>query len=225
MARLSTQINKFNKSLHIPVALPTGVEILNPFKNAVTVKLSEQFYNKFYSDDQPRTMIIGINPGRFGSGITGVPFTDPINLEKFCSIENSLPKKHELSSDFIHQVIEAFGGLTLFYKKFYFTSVSPLGFTKNGKNLNYYDEKLLQDRLQDFIMQCITTQLSWGLNRKVAYVLGEGKNFKFVQQLNAKHNFFEVLQPLSHPRYIMQYKRKKLGEYVKRYVDLLNTEL
>ena len=37
-------------------------------------------------------MIFGINPGRFGAVLPGIPFTDPIRLKKECGIDNHLPK-------------------------------------------------------------------------------------------------------------------------------------
>lgn len=41
------------------------------------------------------TNILGINPGRFGAGTTGIAFIDPIRLENECGINNSFPKKVE----------------------------------------------------------------------------------------------------------------------------------
>ena len=177
---LCNKIQHFNQSLSINIHLPKGIEVLNPFKDPVTSYLSQRFYKKYYSDKKARTLILGINPGRFGSGLTGVPFTDPINLEKYCGIENNLPKKHELSSEFMYEMIAAFGGPDLFYSRFYISSISPLGFVQNGKNLNYYDAKGLPEKLMDFILTNLTTQLNWGLHHEVVYCLGEGKNFRRV---------------------------------------------
>lgn len=216
-------INAFNQHLSIHVRLPKGISVLNPFKDPITAYLSQRFYQKYYNDKQTRTLILGINPGRLGSGLTGVPFTDPINLQTYCGIENKLPQKHELSSEFIYQVITAFGGLKAFYQKFYFSSISPLGFVKDGKNLNYYDVKGLPEKLMPFILASLREQLSWGINREVVFCLGEGKNFDFLQQLNAEHHFFQNIIPLSHPRFIMQYKRPRLQEYINDYLVKLNT--
>ncbi len=218
---LSDHINQFNQCLTISANLPKDIKILNPFKDPFTSYLSQRFYNKYYKDHKTRTMILGINPGRFGSGLTGVPFTDSINLEKYCGIENKLPKKQEISSEFIYEMIHAFGGCDKFYQKFYFSSISPLGFIKDGKNLNYYDVKGLSDKLMNFILSNLNEQLSWGINREFVYCLGEGKNFAFLKELNTKHKFFNNVIPLSHPRFIMQYKRKRVKEYVHEYVTKL----
>jgi hypothetical protein len=47
-------------------------------------------------------------------------------------------------------VINAYGGPAVFYKRFFIGSVCPLGFVKNGKNINYYDDKELQQTVTAF---------------------------------------------------------------------------
>jgi hypothetical protein len=214
---LADRILRFLKGLEIQAQLPKGVEVLNPYQNKTSFELCEKFYRKFYSDDSPRSLIIGINPGRLGGGLTGIPFTDPIKLQERCGISNELPKRAELSADFIHLVIDAFGGLEKFYSQFYFSSVSPLGFTRDSKNLNYYDIPELQNSLKPFIMESMRKQLAFGLRTDICFVLGEGKNFDYVKSLNAEFNFFKTVVPLPHPRFVMQYKRKKLKEYIALY--------
>src|SRR5687767_6226571 len=81
---LSNKITDFLFNLDFPVELPPGIEVMHPFLDAETARIVEVFYNKYYGDDNPRYCIIGINPGRFGGGVTGIPFTDPIRLEKEC---------------------------------------------------------------------------------------------------------------------------------------------
>jgi hypothetical protein len=208
----------FHKNLNITSKLPKGVDAMNPYQDEVAFNLCSKFYKKFYSDANERTLIIGINPGRFGGGITGVPFTDPIKLEINCGIKNDLPRKVELSADFIYQMIEAYGGPKKFYDMFYITAVSPLGFVKDGKNLNYYDIKELQESISSFIVDCFEKQLTFGVNRKICYCLGEGDNFKFLSKLNKAQSFFETIIPLPHPRFIMQYRRKKIDEFIDRYL-------
>jgi hypothetical protein len=210
-------ILKFYQSLSIDVKLPEGVEFMNPYQDAVAFELSRQFYEKFYRDNNPRTLIFGINPGRFGGGITGVPFTDPVKLEKL-GIANNLKKKVELSADFIYAMIDVYGGAEKFYHDFYITALSPLGFMKDGKNLNYYDIKILKQTVEPFMLKCIRQQLDFGVNRQRCYCLGEGENFKYLSSINKKHNFFEVVIPLAHPRFIMQYKRKSIDVYIQDYM-------
>jgi len=218
---IAEQITRFNRTLDIETSLPEGVEVMNPFTSPISRSLSEKFYYKFYDDNQPRGIILGINPGRFGAGVTGIPFTDPVRLEQKCAIPNYLEKKPELSSRFVYQMIDAFGGVDKFYSRFLISAVSPLGFTKNGKNLNYYDDETLQSRIHPFILDTLKQQIDFGVKTDIAICLGEGKNYKYLQQLNEKHHFFKEIIPLSHPRYIMQYKRKNLSKYISEYLEVL----
>ncbi len=165
-------------------------------------------------------MILGINPGRHGGGITGIPFTDPVKLETL-GISNDFQKKRELSADFVYRLVEAFGGAKNSINQFYISAVSPLGFTKNEKNLNYYDLKGLPELLTKFIVECLHRQLTWGLNRQRCFCLGEGENFKFIKKLNDHYHFFEEIIPLPHPRFIMQYRRKKINEFINLYLERL----
>ncbi len=220
---LKDQILAFLSDLQLTIKLPKGVDVMNPYRDPAAWKLCEQFYNKYYSDNQKRILILGINPGRFGGGITGIPFTDPLTLEKECGITNSLKKKKELSAEFIYRMIRAFGGPESFYRRFYFSALSPLGFTQSGKNLNYYDNKELEKNLTPFIIECLQAQLGFGIRQDVCFCLGQGENFKFLSRLNSNHNFFDRIVPVAHPRFIMQYRRKKIDEYVADYLVKMGT--
>ncbi len=215
---LSTKILSFIKNLDLEIELPSDIEVMNPFKDLVTFNLCERFYKKYYNDDNLRHLILGINPGRFGGGITGIPFTDPVRLQNICGIENDFQKKQELSSVFIYEMIQSFGSVENFYNKFYFSAISPLGFTRNNKNLNYYDDRQLENSIKSFIVHCINLQLEFGINCDLAFCLGEGKNFTYFSKLNTELNFFKKIIALPHPRFIMQYKLKKKEEFIERYL-------
>ena len=204
--------------------LPCGVKIMNPFKNALSWQTTEAFYRKFYTDKNPRYLIFGINPGRFGGGITGVPFTDPIRLEETCGIKNEFRKLPELSSLFVYSVVQQYGGANAFFKDYFITALSPLGFTKNGINLNYYDEKELLKAIEPFMVDCIRKQTTTIATRNICFCFGEGTNYKVFKKLNEKHDFFKQIIPLPHPRWIMQYKRKKIDEYIELYLKSLRYE-
>ncbi len=191
---------------------------MNPFAEDDTRHVCKQFYTKFYNDQQPRHFIIGINPGRFGGGVTGVPFTDPIRLKTKCGIDNTWAARQELSSLFVYDMIEAFGGVEQFYQQFYITSLSPLGFTKHGKNLNYYDDKELINTIQPFALDCMHHQLKWG-KADVAFCMGEGANYRFMSKFNQQHQLFNKIVPLAHPRFIMQYKLKSKQAYIDKYLE------
>jgi hypothetical protein len=217
----SYAILKFYQQLSPNLHLAEGVAIMNPFADKSAWQLAETFYNKFYGDTHPRRYIFGINPGRFGAGVTGVPFTDPIRLKEVCGIDNDLPRKAELSSLFIYAMIEAYGGAEPFYHDFYITALSPLGFTKNGINLNYYDDKALMKSIEPFMVECIQKQQQTISTTDTCFCLGEGTNYKIFQKLNDKYGFFKQITPLPHPRWIMQYRRKKIDEFVQLYVEKL----
>jgi len=218
----SENIIEFISGLEFPVALNEDIEVMNPFVNSDTMKTVETFYRKYYNDSDERFMILGINPGRFGGGITGIPFTDPIRLLDVCGINNSWTKKQELSSLFVYEVIEHYGGPEKFYKRFYISAVSPLGFTKENKNLNYYDDRKLQDSIKDFVKASMEKQLQFNINRSVAFCLGHGKNYQYLENLNSEMDYFESIVPLAHPRFIMQYKLKRKSEYIDQYLNQLS---
>jgi uracil-DNA glycosylase len=214
---LSKKILSFLKSLDLKIELPTEVEVMNPFKDQAAFNLCQKFYKKYYSDDNSRYLILGINPGRFGGGVTGIPFTDPVRLQKACGIENDFKKRQELSSVFIYEMIHAFGGPEIFYGKFYISATSPLGFVKNNKNLNYYADRQLENSIKNFVIDCIKQQLAF-VNHKAAFCLGDGKNFVYLSKLNSEMHFFDKIVTLPHPRFIMQYRLKKKEEYIERYL-------
>jgi hypothetical protein len=220
----AAKVIQFNRALLRPTGLPGGVKTMNPFENKEVQNIVELFYSKYYNDDNPRTLILGINLGRLGGGITGIPFTDPERLETDCNIPNNFVKRSEISSIFIHEMMYAFGGLSKFYNQYYFNSICPLGFTLDGKNLNYYDISDLQKALIPYIEANINAQIAMGVNREICYCLGEGKNFKFFQKFNDEHQFFSRVISLPHPRFIMQYKLKMKEEFISTYLQLLQTE-
>lgn len=218
----SERILKFLLELKKPDLVTPAVETMNPYENELTRELVNEFYTKYYSDNNKRLAFIGINPGRLGSGLTGIGFTDPVNLQDKCGIENSFDKKHELSSRFVYDVIDAFGGVKAFYNHVYITSVVPLGFTQNGVNLNYYDIKELQNELTPYIKEQFEKQLPF-LRRDVAFCIGKGKNLKFLKNLNQQEGYFEKLEVLPHPRWVMQYRLKRKQEFVEEYVNTIGS--
>lgn len=224
---LADHINSFNRNLRFSGNLPESIRIMNPFReNPLALKTSSAFYKKFYEDHRPRHLIIGINPGRFGAGVTGVPFTDTKRLEAQCGLKIEGLQTHEPSSVFVYELIEAYGGVEAFYRDFYITSICPLGFVKikeNGKeiNYNYYDSKALTDAVRPFIEQTLRAQLEFGIHTDVCFVLGTGKNFKFVKKLNMELQLFDKVIALEHPRYVMQYKYKEKEVYVERFTGWL----
>lgn len=228
MKTFAEKVIAFNNNLDFKDVLPKDFRIMNPFKaSKEAVATSEIFYRKFYNDHHKRIFIIGINPGRFGGAITGIPFTDPKRLISHCRIPFSGKSAHEPSSQFIYEMIEAFGGVKKFYQQFYINSVCPLGFTTRGSkgkeiNANYYDDPVLLESVYDFMITSFKQQLTFGIEKNIALCLGTGKNEKFVRKLNDDFNFFSHIIALEHPRYIMQYKSKEKYFYIEKYITALH---
>lgn len=218
--KTSKYILDFLLNLELPALSLKEVVTLHPYTRPETIDIVNRFYQRFYNDQQLRIAFIGINPGRLGSGLTGIGFTDPVNLEEIVGISNSFDKKHELSSRFIYDMIEAFGGLEAFYQHIYITSVVPLGFTKDEVNLNYYDIPQLQTELVPYVKKQFEAQLPF-LRRDVAFCIGKGKNYHFLQKLNQSEGYFERIEVLPHPRWVMQYRLKRKDEFIAEYIETI----
>lgn len=205
--------------------LPPDIRLIDPYKeNSQVMEIAGLFYNKFYNDDKIRLLMLGINPGRFGAGITGIPFTDPKRLISECKIDYKGKITHEPSSVFIYEMINAFGGVEKFYSNFYINSLCPLAITKTDekgreKNYNYYDSPQLLILLQDFIADNIVKQMSLGVYADICLCFGTGKNEAFLRKLNEKYHFFKKIIALEHPRFIVQYKSKQKQYYINKYLS------
>lgn len=225
------KIIDFNRSLELNIDLPSNIGVMNPFReNPEALKASGKFYKKYYNDNNSRSLILGINPGRFGAGVTGIPFTDTKRLENNCGIKWEMDPTHETSSVFVYEVIDAYGGPEIFYSDFFINSVSPLGFVikdEKGKekNYNYYDSKALLQSVEPFIIHSIREMLNFGINTDTCFCLGTNKNYNYLKQLNERKKFFNKIIPLEHPRFIMQYRLKKKDVYINKYLDNLKSIL
>lgn len=219
------KVVSFFKELEYKGSLPSGISIMNPFRdNPHIIPVIIQFYHKFYNDYNSRHFILGINPGRFGAGVTGIPFTDSKRLSEKCGLSIPGLDTFETSSVYVYEMIDVFGGAGNFYNKFFISAVCPLGFTTisaRGKsvNYNYYDSKNLLEAVREFIINCLTKQLEFGIERDICFCLGTGRNYKFLVKLNNELKLFDRIVPLEHPRFIMQYKSKQKDFYIKRYIE------
>lgn len=221
MNNFADRIISFYKGLNKHISLPEEVEIMNPYQKSEVISIIECYYQKFYNDNNQRIYLVGINPGRFGGGVTGIPFTDPVNLHERCGFENKFIKRQELSSKFIYKLIESFGGEEIFFSKFFLTTLYPLALVKNGNNYNYYDDKVTWTNLKRDILKLFERQLNAGASKNVVICLGK-KNEKYLREINNELNYFENIITFEHPRYIMQYKLKKLDDYLNNYTNQLN---
>ena len=224
----ASKVISFYDSLAFGGILPDGISIMNPFAaNPEVKRITSLFYNRFFNDFRERYLILGINPGRFGAGVTGIPFTDSYQLSDRCGISTEGVDTRELSSVYVYEMIEKYGGVSQFYSQFYISAVCPLGFTARSKkgrevNYNYYDSRELTSAVNSFITVSLEKQLEFGIKRDICFCLGTGKNYRFLSDLNLKHKFFGRLIPLDHPRYIMQYRLKEKDRYIRKYIEVLS---
>jgi Domain of unknown function (DUF4918) len=215
------QLLKFYKELDPPKKLPRGVGILYPQQNAAVMNLAERFLLTFYNDNNSRRLMLGINPGRFGAGLTGINFTGPRQLKNNCGIDHQLGNSSELSAEFIYEMIAAYGGTKQFYAEWFIGAVCPLGFVRDGKNMNYYDDAKLSKAVTPFIVETTRQQLSFNFYTDYCICIGGEKNFNFLSLLNEKYHWFTQIIPVPHPRFIMQYRRKEKDNYIREYLTAL----
>jgi len=227
MSTFADRTLAFLSDLKFAGVLPEGVKVMNPFgNNTVVFHAVTEFYRKFYNDNLKRHLILGINPGRLGAGTTGIPFTDTIRLQEKCGISIPGIKTYEPSSAFIYEMIDRYGGPEKFYNDFFISAVCPLGFTSKGVrgndvNFNYYDSRELTDAVYSFIIHSLQRQIELGIEQDHCFCLGTGRNFKFLRDINNEWHFFNLIEPLEHPRFIMQYRKKKKEFYLLSYVNKL----
>ncbi|UKB79067.1 SMUG2 DNA glycosylase family protein [Chryseobacterium sp. MEBOG07] len=216
------KVVQFNKNLEYLGDLPEGFQVLNPYlDHPETMEVMQKFYHKYYDDSAQRKFMIGINPSRHGAGVTGVPFTDTKRLESICGIKMESARTHEVSSVFMYDMIEEYGGADLFYKDIYINSPFPLAIvrkTKNGwLNANYYDDKKLFEAVKDFMIDSLKKHISLNLDTSEVFILGK-KNAEFISKLNKEAKLFDTMTILEHPRYIQQYKSKEKQLYINKYI-------
>jgi hypothetical protein len=223
---IAEKIISYNQQLQYTGSLPTEFSVLNPFReNPETMQVMQQFYKKFYTDNKKRKLIIGINPGRHGAGLTGVPFTDTKRLETVCGIKMQSAYSHEPSSVFFYEMIQEYGGAEKFYSDMYINSPFPLAIIRRAANdsflnANYYDDKNLFEAVKPFMVKNLKQHIQIGTYTDKAFVLGK-KNLEFLQKINNEEKLFGQLICLEHPRYIQQYKSKEKSIYIEKYLTTL----
>lgn len=214
---------EFNRRLGYAGDLPEGFQVINPFlDNPETIEVMQIFYRKYYDDNQKRRFLIGINPGRHGAGVTGIPFTDTKRLESACGITMHSAHTHEVSSLFVYDMIEAYGGTARFYSDFYINSPFSLAIIRKSAggswlNANYYDDPALFEAVKGFMTDSLKKHINMGLDTSEVFILGK-KNGDFIGKLNAEERLFDKLTVLEHPRYIQQYRSKEKELYIDKYL-------
>jgi hypothetical protein len=202
MTTFAEKVIAFNRRLRYTGELPDGFQVINPFlDNPETLTVMATFYRKYYNDDGKRRFLAGINPGRLGAGVTGIPFTDTKRLESACGIVMQSAHTHEISSLFVYDMIEAYGGPARFYS----------------------DDPALFEAVKGFMVQSLKQHIELGLDTSEVFVLGK-KNAEYIGRLNAEERLFGKLTVLEHPRYIQQYRSRERKAYIDKYLRAFHGE-
>lgn len=216
-------VETFLTTLSIDGSLPEGIEILYPYASDEVRRVVHEMCRRYYSSNGPRIGIWGINPGRFGAGLTGLAFTDPWAVENDLGIATSITGRREMSAEFMSKVVTVYGGPQAFYRDVFMTALSPLGFIRDGVNINFYDEPALEKVMTPQIINWIMTTFDAGVGREATILLGSGKLRNFMEKKVRQHVAVTEVIYLDHPRYIMQYRRSQIDEYVRLYVDTIRS--
>jgi hypothetical protein len=178
------------------------------------VRGMELFYGKYVEPFHPRVVICGINPGRFGSGKVGVPFLDFRALNEL--VGDTGREDTEKSARFFLAVVKHFGPKR-FYSTFYVTNISWLGFTKDGRNINYYR---LPEDIQAVILDRFTYEM--GLV-KPTYIIAT--SLEVAKTLHALENEGKITADtglrLRHPRWCGIDRNYDVG--LREYINVLGT--
>lgn len=172
----------------------------------------DAFWQKYYGDAVPRIMICGINPGRLGAGKTGIPFLDYESLSQL--IPGVERMDSEKSAGFFFRVVESFGAES-FFKTFYVTNFSSVGYLRDANNFNYHDlpqpalEIVEQNFLEEIRLVEPTHVISLGrkVHGSVLRLLPPG---------------IDCSLRLPHPSWIATYRSYEMDHWVSRYRDALS---
>ena len=223
----STDSDSFGKKLaaflstvRIPVQLPNEIVAMDTLQRPSVQRVVGEFCERYYTGSHLRKAVWGINPGRFGAGMTGLSFTDPHMLAEL-GIQSDIVGRRELSAEFIENVIDECGGASKFYQHAFLGAVCPVGLMLNDKNINFYDDAKLEHDIAPFNQHCMSTITSFGLRTDKCVVLGTGKFKQVFERRYRTGTGYQEVTYLEHPRFVMQYRRKRMKEYIDRYVNAL----
>lgn len=225
------KILQFNDMLsHTSLDLPPGFRAINPFagkQEKQVGRLATVFYRKYYDDTCTRRLILGSSPARRGTAVTGIPFEDAGYLQEETGILLDGASSMKSSTSFIYDVMNKYGGRRRFYSDFCMSFVCPIGLVKtnlkgNEVNCNYYENKELEQSLHSFIVSSLHLQLGLGVDASVCYCIGSGENFRYLSKVNDEYHLFDAIQPLEHPRFIMQYNSERKDAFIAKYVNALS---
>ena len=79
--------------------------------------------------------------------------------------------------------------------------------------------------LESYMVNNIRWHLDHVADDEVVFSIGQGKNVKYLEYLNKKYQLFGRLVALPHPRWILQYRRKRKDEFLDVYKEKLTTQI
>jgi hypothetical protein len=203
--------------------LPEGIGAYDPYLSGTeSHRCASRFYQKYFNDQVSRHVLFGINPFRWGAGLTGIPFTDARRLSEKCGIDYNQPASHENASAFIYEVISEFGGPSAFYRGYLFNWVCPIGLLDKKipghKGYSYYQNAALYKSVRELMAENIRHLINLGIARDYCFCVGLGKNEQYLRKLNDEHEFFSAIIPLEHPGFITRYHAGERNKYLAHYV-------
>lgn len=179
-----------------------------------------EFHKRYVQPNSPKIVICGINPGRNGAGLTGIPFIDFKSLSKM--LPNIAKEESEQSAKFFYSVIQEFG-IENFYQKFHVTNISWYGFSQidKQKNVNYdnISTEIAIFLIEKFVeeMEFINPDFIIPLSKNVFYEL---KSLKERNKIKA-----EIGTRLCHPSWISTYRSNDINLWTNKYVETLKIHL
>ncbi len=152
----------------------------------------KQFEKRFYADGFPKVVLCGINPGRLGAGKTGIPFID------FAALSKMMPgidrNDSERSASFFFDIVQSIG-VEKFYRNFYVTNISWLGYQHHNKNVNY-------DQLPEAAKAFVYRMFRWEMEHvKPVKIISLGAVVHDTVRACFADTDIDVSQSLPHPNY------------------------
>lgn len=179
-----------------------------------------QFHERYIKNSKPKIVLCGINPGRFGAGLTGIPFIDFNSLGKMLPFVESITS--EKSAGFFFSVIQEFG-IVEFYKNFHVTNLSWYGFCKcnKGSNVNYYD---LRTDIQRYLIDIFVREIEY-INPEVIIPLSTQVYHELRALKESGEIKAEIGPRLNHPSWITTYRSRELSHWRNQYISVLKKYL
>jgi len=202
--------NKYIDNEKIELLLKDSeITVLDEFlENWETIR---KFNKKMYGDKLPKTVLCGINPGKNGAGKTGIPFVDFTSLTKM--IDGVDREDTERSAQFFFDIVQEIG-VEKFYRSFYVTNVSWIGYISGNKNVNYYD---LPINVKQFLYEMFQYEMEVVKPTTIISLSGAVK--ETISELFDNSNI-NISQQLPHPNYCAF--PKNYDSCKKQYIDLLS---